>query len=164
VELFLNNKSLDIKKKIGDEMHVMWRVVYEPGTLKAVSRKNGKIVMTKEIHTAGAPAKIVATADRNTIHANGNDLSFVTIKIVDKDGNLIPNADHLIRFTATGAGKIAGTDNGSETDLESFQAPQHKAFNGLCLAVIQSTKKAGTIQLTASADGLQSATISIQTK
>ncbi|MFI5187681.1 MAG: beta-galactosidase GalB [Chitinophagales bacterium] len=164
VELFLNGKSLGIKKKTGDAMHVMWRVVYEPGILKAVSRKNGKIVLSKEIHTAGTPAKIIVSADRNTIHADGKDLSFVTARIVDKDGNLVPDADNLITFTKTGEGKIAATDNGSETDLESFKVPQHKAFNGLCLAVIQSTKKTGTIQLTVKGKGLSPATIFIQTK
>ena len=173
VELFINGISQGVKKKTGDDMHVMWRVVYEPGTLKAVSRKNGKIVLTKEIHTAGAPAKIILSADRNTIHANarpddpvgrGKDLSFVTVKVVDKDGNLVPDADNLIKFKITGEGKIAGTDNGCETDLESFKAPQHKAFNGLCLAVIQSTNKTGNIQLTASSEGLPSTTIIIQSK
>ena len=164
VELFVNGKSQGIKKKTGEDMHVMWRVVFEPGTLKAVSRKNGKIVLTKEIHTAGKPAKILLIADRNVIHADQKDLSFVTIKVLDKDGNLVPDADNLIKFKITGVGKIAGTDNGCETDLESFKASQHKAFNGLCLAVIQSTNKTGNIQLTASSEGLPSTTIVIQSK
>jgi beta-galactosidase len=164
VELFLNGRSLGVKKKTGDDLHVMWRVVYEPGTIKAVSRRNGKIVLTKEIHTAGAPAKIILNADRSIIRANGNDLSFVTAKVVDKEGNLVPDADNLIEFKIAGVGQIAGTDNGNETDLESFKAPQHKAFNGLCLAVIQATNKSGSIQLTASSEGLPSTTIVIQSK
>src|SRR5207344_1867440 len=86
VELFLNGKSLGVKKKTGDDLHVMWRVVFKHGTLKAVSRKDGKVVLTKEIKTAGEPAKILLSADRKTIKADGNDLSFVTVAIVDKDG------------------------------------------------------------------------------
>ena len=84
VELFLNDKSLGVKKKTGDDLHLMWRLKFEPGTLKAISRKNGKIVLTKEIHTAGAPAKIELIADRKNIKADGNDLSFITVKILDK--------------------------------------------------------------------------------
>ena len=164
VELFLNGKSLGAKKKTGNDLHVMWRVTYEPGTLKAVSRKAGKIVLTKEIHTAGAPAKILLSADRNNIKADGKDLSFITAKVVDKDGNFVPDANNLIKFTTTGEGGVIATDNGSETDLESFKSTQRKAFNGLCLAVVQSNKKAGTIKLTATADELMPATITITTK
>src|SRR5450432_2947277 len=83
VELFLNGKSIGVKKKSGDDLHVMWKVAYQPGTLKAVSRKGGNIVLTDEVKTAGAPAKIVLSADRSTIDADGNDLSFVTVKIED---------------------------------------------------------------------------------
>src|SRR5437764_9394131 len=90
VELFLNGKSLGTKKKMGDDLHVMWRVKYEPGTLKAVSRKNGKVVLMREIHTAGAPAKIELIADRKQIKAGGKDLSFITVRILDKNGNVVP--------------------------------------------------------------------------
>jgi len=90
VELFLNGKSLGIKRKPTDALHVMWRVPFEPGALKAVSRKNGKIVLIKEIKTAGAPAKIELTADRKIIHAGAKDLSFITARITDKDGNVVP--------------------------------------------------------------------------
>jgi beta-galactosidase len=164
VELFLNGRSLGAKRKTGDDLHVWWRVKYEPGTIKAVSRKNGKVVLAKEIKTAGKPAKIILTADRKNINADGKDLSFVTVHIVDVAGNPVPDADKLIHFTITGEGFIAGTDNGNQTDLSSFKSPHRKVFNGWCLAVVQSKQKAGTIQLAATADGLPSATISIQTK
>jgi len=164
VELFLNGKSLGVKKKTGDDLHVMWRVVYEPGTLKAVSHKNGKVVLTKEIKTAGAPAKIILSADRKTIKADANDLSFVTVKIVDKDGNMVPDADNFVKFNVSGEGFIAGVDNGSETSMESFKASERKAFNGMCLAVIQSKEKAGNIKLTATSEGLSSASIIIDVK
>ncbi|HMO62579.1 MAG TPA: glycoside hydrolase family 2 TIM barrel-domain containing protein [Ferruginibacter sp.] len=164
VELFINGKSQGIKKKTGDELHVMWRVPFEPGVVKAVSRKNGKTVLEKVIQTAGAPAKIILSADRKHINANGADLSFVTVKVVDKEGILVPNANHLIRFSVKGEGFIAGVDNGQQTDLSSFKADSKKAFNGLALAVIQSTAKAGTITVSAAAEGLQGTAITVYTK
>jgi beta-galactosidase len=164
VELFLNGNSLGKKSKQGDDLHVMWRVPYEPGTLKAVSTNKGKIVLMQQIKTAGAPAKILLKADRSDIKADGKDLSFVTVTIVDKDGNMVPDADNLIHYNVSGNGLIAGLDNGSETDLESFRDTQHTTFNGLGLCVIQSTTVNGKIILQASADGLQPADISIITK
>jgi beta-galactosidase len=164
VELFINGRSQGVKKKTGDELHVMWRVKFEPGTVKAVARKNGKVVLTKEIKTAGQPAKIILQADRNTIKANSDDLSFVTVKIADKDNNLVPGANDLVKFAIKGEGTIAGVDNGHQTDLSSFKGDSKKAFKGLCLAVVQSKRKAGAVVLTASAEGLQPASITIMTK
>jgi len=142
----------------------VWRVKYEPGNVKAVSRKNGKVVMSREIITAATPAKIILTPDRSNIKANGEDLSFVTVKIVDRDGNPVPNANDLINFKIKGEGVIAGVDNGYQADLSSFKADNKKAFRGLALAVVQSKKKAGQIMLTATAAGLQGATIVINAK
>jgi len=164
VELFLNGKSLGVKKKQGDDLHVMWRTTFTPGTIKAVSRKNGKVVLTKEIHTAGQPAKMQLTADRKTIKANGKDLSFITVKVTDADGNMVPHANNLIKFSVSGPGFIAGTDNGNQTSMESFKASEHSAFNGLCLAIIQSNGKSGAITVTATAEGLPPATVTIQSK
>lgn len=158
VELFLNGKSLGVRRKEGDQLHVMWRVPYQPGTLKAVSRQNGRVVLTREIHTAGPAAKLVLQPDRKDIHADGSDLSFVTVRIEDADGNLVPHADNMVHFKVTGPGFIAGMDNGSETDHESFKGDQHKAFNGLCLAVIESSGKKGPITVTATSAGLPAAT------
>ena len=164
VELFLNGKSLGTRKKSSDDLHVMWRVPYVPGTLEAVSRKDGKTVLTKEIKTAGAPAKLILSADRKIIDADGKDLSYVTVTIVDKNGITVPNADNLIQFKITGAGFIAGVDNGSETSHESFKANKHTAMNGLALAILQSDGKKGNITLTASSSGLQSAKIIVTAK
>ncbi|MCW3092550.1 MAG: glycoside hydrolase [Ferruginibacter sp.] len=164
VELFLNGKSLGNKKKQGDAMHVTWKVNYTPGMLKAISRKNGRIVLTKEIKTAGMPAKIILTADRKLISADGNDLSYITAKVVDANGVMVPGADNLIAFTVAGNAKVIATDNGSPTSMESFKATKHKAFNGLCLAVIQSGEKAGVVTVTATAEGLAPASITINTK
>ncbi len=164
VELYLNGKSLGIQKKTGDDLHVMWRVKYEPGTLKAISRKNGKTILTREIHTAGAPVKIELTADRLQIKADGKDLSFITVKILDKDGNVVPDADNKVNFKINGEGFIASVDNGDPVSHDPFKASYRKAFHGLALAIVQAKEKAGTITLTASADGLQSSTLVLKSK
>jgi beta-galactosidase len=164
VELYLNGKSLGIKKKTGDDLHVMWRVKYVPGTLKAVSRKDGKVVLTQEIHTAGAPAKIELIADRKVINADGKDLSFITVKILDKDGNVVPDADNLVNFKLNNNAFIAGVDNGDPVNHDSFKVNYRKAFHGLALAIVQSKETPGVINFTATSQGLQSATLTIKAK
>jgi beta-galactosidase len=164
VELFLNDKSLGVRKKENDDLHVMWRTRFEPGIIKAVSRKDGKTVLEKEIRTAGEPYQISISADRNTIKSNGYDLSFITVKILDKQGNLVPNAANLVKFTCTGEGFIAGVDNGSEADLEPFKADYRKAYNGLCLVIVQSSFKKGKVNLTASSEGLRPAKADIEVR
>jgi beta-galactosidase len=164
VELFLNGKSLGTKRKAGDDLHVMWRVPFEPGTLRAVARAGGKTVLTEEVRTAGRPAKIVLTPDRGRIKADGSDLSFVTVRVVDESGSLVPFADNLIRFQVGGEGTIAGVDNGSQTSHEPFKADYRKAFHGMCLAVVRSKARAGRITLRATSDGLQSASTVIEVK
>ncbi|MDP4208634.1 MAG: beta-galactosidase GalB [Bacteroidota bacterium] len=162
VELFLNGKSLGSKKKEGDALHVMWRLKYEPGTIKAVSRKNGQIVLSREIKTAGKPAKIELSADRSKIKADGKDLSFITVKILDKDGNMVPDADNLVNFNIKGQGYIAGVDNGYQASMEPFKANFRKAYNGMCLAIIQSNGKSGEITFEASSGGLEKTEIKIK--
>jgi len=164
VELFLNRKSLGIKKKEGENLHVEWKVNYAPGVLKAVSRKNGKVVLTREVKTAGKPAKIELTADRSIIKADGKDLSFITVRILDAEGNLVPDADNLVKFKVTGEGFIAGVDNGYQASMESFKAPYRKAFKGMCLAIIQAKENSGKITLQAISEGLQPVSITIKTK
>ncbi|MGZ3874922.1 MAG: glycoside hydrolase family 2 TIM barrel-domain containing protein, partial [Mucilaginibacter sp.] len=164
VELFLNGTSLGTRKKTGDDLHVMWRVAYLPGTLKAVSRKDGKVVLTREIHTAGKPARIELLADRKNIKADGKDLSFITVKILDKDGNLVPDADNLVNFKVNGNAFIAGVDNGDENSHDPFKADYRKAFNGLALAIVQAGEKGGNITFTATSKGLPPATITLQAK
>jgi len=164
VELYLNGKSMGVQKKTGDDLHVMWRVKFEPGTLKAVSRKNGKVVLTREIHTAGAPAKIELIADRKNIKADGKDLSFITVKILDKDGNLVPNADNLVNFKINGEAFIASVDNGDEVSHDPFKADYRKAFNGLALAIVQAKEKAGDVTFTATSKGLEGAEVVLHTK
>jgi len=163
VELYLNGKSLGKKSKQNDDLHVLWKVNYEPGTLKAISRKNGIDVLTTEVKTAGIPAKIELVADRSKIKADGKDLSFITVRILDAAGSVVPNADNLVDFKVEGSGFIAGVDNGFQASLEPFKANYRKAFHGLCLAILQSTEKAGMIKLTATSAGLASSSITINT-
>jgi beta-galactosidase len=163
VELFLNDKSLGVKKKQGDDLHLMWRVPFAPGTLKAISRTAGKEVLVREVKTAGAPAKLVVTADRSDIKADGNDLSFVTVDVVDANGIIVPNAENPVKFQLEGSGVIVGVDNGDPVSHESFKAPQRKAFHGKCLVVVQAGEKPGIVKLTASAEGLPAVNFEIKT-
>ena len=146
------------------QLHYEWKVPFEPGTLKAVAKKGGKVVATDEVVTAGTPAKIELTADRSTIHADDDDLSYVTARVVDKDGHVCPNADNEISFSLTGPADVIATDNGDPTNLESFQSPKRKAFHGLALAIVRSQSKSGSAKLTATAEGLSSSSVPIELK
>jgi len=162
VELFLNNKSLGVKSKTNDDLHVWWRIPFEPGVLKAVSRKAGNTVLTKEICTVGEPESIRLTADRSTIIPDGKDLSFITVEILDKNGNIVPTANHSIRFTLDGDGMIVGTDNGDPTDHISLNQPERRLFNGKALVVVKSGKKKGKLKLSATCEGLKTAELNIK--
>ncbi len=161
VELFLNGRSKGTNRIEGDKLNLMWRLVYEPGTIKAVGRRDGETIMTKEIRTAGEPAAIRLRADRDRITADGRDLSFITVDILDDQGNLVPYADNLVTFDLEGPGTIAGVDNGSQTSHEPFIAPYRKAFNGKCLAVIRSDGDPGTITINAGSEGLEGARLEL---
>ena len=165
VELFLNGKSLG-EKKFSDtrDYHVVWKVPYAAGTLKAIAKKDGKTVCTDEVQTAGVPAKIVLTPDHTEINADGDDLSNIKIEIVDKDGRVCPDADNLVKFKIEGTGVIAGVGNGNPVSHEYFKAKERKAFHGLCLAIVQSKRERGTIRLSAESEGLQTAEVLIQVK
>lgn len=154
VELFVNGKSQGVKAKDENHLHVVWRV-------KVVARKDGKVVGEKEIRTAGEPKKIRLTPDRNTLNADGKDLSFVTVEIVDAEGNLCPLADNLVHFEVEGNLFIAGVDNGSQTSMERFKDNKRKAFNGKCLVVLQNDGKTGAARLKAVAEGLEDAVVEI---
>ena len=162
VELYVNGVSQGVRCKDADHLHVVWNVTFEPGTVKVVARKNGVETASQEIHTAGEPAQIRLTPDRSTIKAGGTDLSFVTVEILDKDGNLCPNAENLVQFSIEGKGFIAGVDNGSPISLERFKADKRKAFYGKCLVVLQNNGKEGVIKLKATSAGLNRAQIDIK--
>ena len=163
VELFLNGESLGSKTKQDDDLHVCWQINFQPGTLKAISRKNGKVVLEKEIHTAGDASKIELVTDREIIKKDGYDLAYVTVNILDAKGNVVPKADNLIHFEVSGGGKIVGVDNGYQANLSSFKASEIKAFNGKCLVIIQSNKKNETVILKATSEkGITSNSIQIE--
>ena len=133
VELFINGKSQGVRRKADShQYHVMWRVKFEPGEVKAVSRKDGKVVCTQTVKTAGQPDHIRLTTDYK-----GKNTNFITVEVVDKDGNLCPWAENQIEFSTSGDLKILGTDNGCQTSMERFQAPRRKAFFGKCMVVVK---------------------------
>ncbi len=164
VELFVNGKSQGVKSKGADDYHVMWSLTFEPGTVKVVSRKDGVEVASQEIRTAGEPAQIRLTPDRNVISANGKDLSFITVEVLDADGNLCPLAENDITFAVEGSGFIAGVDNGCQTSLERFKDNHRKAFYGKCLLVVQNTGNKGAIRVSATSEGLAQATVKLSAK
>lgn len=184
-ELFINGKSqgkrtkdLSIKRDGSDtddarknlerqkRYRLMWMdTKYEPGTVKVVAYdENGKAVAEKVMKTAGKASKIVLEADRNMIKADGNDISFVNVKIVDKDGNFCPTEDRKISFKVTGAGIFKAVANGNAASLESFQTPEMKLFSGQLTVLVQSLEKGGTITLEATAKGVRSGKITIVSK
>lgn len=162
VELFLNGKSLGKKSKQNDDLHISWRIKFEPGTLKAISRKNGKVVLEKEIHTAGEAFKIDLLADKKVIKNDTYDLVYVTVSITDAAGNLLPTANDVINFEVSGGGKLVGVDNGYQANLDSFKANSCKLFNGKCIAIIQSIGKRETIKIKASTGSLPFSTIEVK--
>ena len=153
VELFLNGKSLGVKRKPEPVSHLMWRVAYAPGTLRAVARKSGRVWVTAEVKTAGAPARVALVPDRARIRADGEDLSFVTVRVEDRAGVEVPTAEPLIRFRVSGPARIVGVDNGDQISHTSFQAKQVRLFNGRAVVIIRSNGRPGTATLTAEADG-----------
>ena len=162
VELYVNGVSQGVRSKDAEHLHVVWNVTFEPGTVKVVARKEGVETASQEIHTAGEPAQIRLTPDRSTIKADGKDLSFITVEILDEDGNLCPNADNLVEFSIAGKGFIAGVDNGSPISLERFKDSKRKAFYGKCLVVVQNDGKSENIQIEATSEGLKHAQTTIK--
>lgn len=181
-EVFINGKSQGKRTKdlsvtvenSGDSLslatfkrqkryRLMWMdTKYEPGTVKVVAYdKDGKAVAEKEIHTAGKPHHIELVPDRTQLKADGKDLSFVTVRVVDKDGNLCPLADNQISFKVKGKGTYRAGANGNPASLESFQEPKMKVFYGMMTAIVQTEEEPGTITLEATAKGLQKATLQL---
>lgn len=164
VELFLNGKSLGIKRKQLEDLHIQWRVPFEPGTLKAISRKNGQIVQVREIKTAGPAYRLEVKADRNIIHADGKDLSYLTIRVLDKNGQLVPASNNLIHLKVQGPGSLKAMDNGFQAGIQSFQANPYPAYQGLCLGIIQSSKETGVIEVKITSPGLEPCLVRINTR
>jgi len=162
VELFLNGASLGAKQKPEQVSHLMWRVAYTPGTLRAVARTSGRVVATQEVKTAGVPARVALAPDRGTIHADGNDLSFVTVTVEDSAGVPVPTAEPLVRFRIAGDARIAGVDNGDQISHAPFKADRVRLFNGKALVIVRAGERRGTVTLTAEAEGLEPATARVE--
>lgn len=162
-ELFLNGKSLGKKKKGEFEYRLRWDdVKYEPGELKAVAYKDGEQWAEAITKTTGPAAKIILQPDRDDLRADGADLSFVTVSVVDKDGLTVPRSKNRIKFEIEGPGEIVAVDNGDATSHESFQSKEYNAFNGLCLVIVRTKAgQAGAVRLKAQSDGLESAVIGL---
>jgi beta-galactosidase len=182
VELFLNGKSFGIKsyqfprpgmmetyERLNKpyipvttaDLHLSWDVPYEPGVIKVFGKKDGEDVCIKEVLTTGEPSKIQITTDRNTITANGRDVCHIRVEILDDRGNVVPDADNPVTFHIEGVGALIGVDNGKPDSHENFKADCRKAFNGLCLAIVQSAFTPGQILIMASSPGLASDSIKI---
>lgn len=164
VELFVNGKSEGVKSKQGDDLHIQWNVTYAQGSIKAVGKNSNGDTKEVIINTAGKAAKIKLEADRDLIEADGMDLSFITISVLDENGNIVPYADNLIHFKVPETVTIAGVDNGSQVSHESFKANKRKAFNGKCLLIIQSKSKKGKVMIEATSEGLTPALIELELK
>ncbi|MBO7724736.1 MAG: DUF4982 domain-containing protein [Paludibacteraceae bacterium] len=145
---------------------LMWMdTKYEPGTVKVVAYdENGNVAEEKEIHTAGKPHHIELVADKTTLKADGKDLSFITVRVVDKDGNLCPDDDRQISFKVKGAGTYRAAANGKTTSLELFHLPQMTLFSGQLTAIVQAGEKAGDITFEASAKGVKKAKLVLKSK
>jgi beta-galactosidase len=169
-ELFVNGKSQGIQKKSKETLltrnRLMWMdVKYEPGTLKVIAfDENGNPVAEKEVHTAGKPHHLKLEADRSVIVADGKDLCYITVSVVDKDGNLCPNANNQLNFSVSEAGKFKTVCNGDATSLEMFHLPTMKAFSGKLVVTVESLKEAGEIELAVKGKGLKPGKIIIQSE
>ncbi|MBQ8968675.1 MAG: DUF4982 domain-containing protein [Bacteroidaceae bacterium] len=178
-ELFVNGKSQGIQRKLSagesdgqKDKDPLWRqrryrlmwtdVVYEPGELRVVAyNADGSQMAEQTVRTAGRPHHLALSTDRKALSADGEDLAYVTISVVDKDGNLCPDATSLVEFSAKGAGHFRAAANGDATCLDQFHLPRHHAFAGQLTAIVQSGVVAGTLTFTAKARGLQSASFTL---
>jgi len=165
VRLYLNDKLLDEKATSRDvRFRATFTVPYAPGTLKAVAIQGDKEVANFTLTTASEPANIRLTPDRPEIKADGQDLSFVTVEILDKQGRLQPNAENMINFSVSGPASIVGLDNGDLNNDDPYQGNQRKAFHGRALVVLRATRTPGDIILTARSDGLPDTTVTIHSR
>jgi len=162
VELFLNGRSLGAKRKSDSTLHVQWQVPFEPGTLKAISRKNGKPVLISEIKTTGPAAGIELKAEKQSAPRDANALWFIDASITDKNGNYVPEANNRIQFSVSQNAVIVGTDNGYQADTSSLTNPVRHAWKGKALVVIRPLAKKGNITLTAQSPGWPEAVLHLR--
>jgi beta-galactosidase len=171
VELFLNDRSLGARTFPSPrDFHLSWQVPYEPGTLRAVAKRGGVVVAEHTVGTHGEPARLELRVDRPIIQGDGQDLAFVTVRVLDANGRLVrAGGNAAVQFSLTGGGKIAGVDNGDPTNHEPFIGPtpvsaQHRTFNGLALVVIRAPRAPAMLTLDAKADGLTGASATVRAR
>ncbi len=164
VRLYLNNKLLEEKEIDKKKLKASFEVNYAPGVLKAVNvSDDGKETSSAILKTTGKPAAIKLIADRSKINASKNDLAYINIHIVDKDGNLVPNAEVNLNIKASGSGDIRASGNAAYDDMESFNSKTPKTFRGKAIAIVQPNGKKGPITLSVTSKGLKEASITIET-
>ncbi|MEO7715781.1 MAG: glycoside hydrolase family 2 TIM barrel-domain containing protein [Capsulimonas sp.] len=164
VRLMLNGKAINAQPEKGsDGLTLTYDVPYAAGELRAVGLQNGKEIANVILRSAGAPKRLRLTADRSRIRADRNDLSYVTVEVLDANGVLVPNSAPTIHFKATGQGEFAAAANADPTDLSSLQMPEHQPYEGRCLAILRPRGKPGAIHLRAEIDGLEAASVTVQT-
>jgi beta-galactosidase len=163
VELLVNGKSVG-RQKVPRLGHVEWKVRYEAGAIEARGFKDGKLALTDKRETVGAAATIRLTADRKEINADGEDVAVLRVEALDSKSRLVPIAQNMIRFKVSGEGALIGVGNGNPNCQESDKEPMRSLFNGLAQVIVQSTKNAGAIEITAASPGLASAQLTIATK
>lgn len=160
VELLVNGVSVG-RKSVTKNEHVAWFVPYAPGRIEAIGYRAGAVVQTARRVTAGPPARLVVTADSTVLHADAEDCAVIAVEVVDAAGVPVPTANNLVSFK-TGAGlRVIGVGNGNPTSLEADRADKRRAFNGLCAAIVQAGDRPGMVEVTASAPGLASGTVTI---
>lgn len=160
VELLLNGKSYG-SRDVQRNSHVMWKVPYVPGKLDARGFKDGRVVLTRTNETTGAAARIVARADRSQIAGDGADVAIITISVVDAEGRMVPTANNDVSFQVSGSGRLLGVGNGDPSSHESDRGPRRRAFNGLCMGIVQASKTAGSLRIDATSEPLAPATIEL---
>src|SRR5581483_777950 len=165
VRLELNGKMIGEKPTSAEtKLKAEFEVPYAPGELRALGMTDGKVVATKVLETTGQPQQLKVTADRANIRADRNDLSYVTIEIVDDHGNRVPDASVPVRFSITGPAELAAVGNGSPNQPSSFHLPQCTTFQGRCQAILCPNGAAGEVTLRAESDGLDPATIAVEVR
>jgi beta-galactosidase len=163
VELFHNGQSLGAKD-VEKDRHLAWIVKYAPGTIEARGYKNGRQTLVAKRETTGTPARLVLRTDRQEISANGEDVVVCAVEVQDGEGRTVPVTENAVRFRVTGPGKLLGTGNGDPTNHEPDMGSTRKAFAGLCMAIVQATKSAGSLQVEATSPGLTPASATVRSK
>jgi len=156
VELFLNGKSLGVKTMPHLE-HLEWTVNYVPGSLVAKGYNHHKLAATDRVETTGAPARIVLSTDRTSLTADSEDVTMITVQVLDAKGRVVPYAANKIDFNVSGAGSVAGVGNGDPSCHEPDKASSRSAFHGLCMVLVRASDAPGSVLLQATSKGLKGA-------